>query len=52
MISIMQKIGDTKKNDKNVTFHSLIKCILVGSLVILFIGVSSFAVLFITMYLI
>ena len=51
MISIAQKMTDTEKSGKHTTFHMLIKRILVGSLVILFIGVCSFAVLFTAMYL-
>lgn len=49
MTAIERKTNDNEKIDKRTTFHLLIKRILVGSLVILFIGVCSFAVLFTAM---
>lgn len=51
MTSIAQKMTNTENSGKHAVFHMLIKRILVGSLVILFIGVCSFSVLFTAMYL-
>ena len=49
MTLVTQKISDAEKCDKHATTRLLIKRILAGSLVILFIGVCSFAVLFTAM---
>ena len=49
MISIARELNDTDKSSRNIAFQLLIRRILAGSLVILFIGVCSFAVLFAAM---
>lgn len=49
MTSIERDMNDTEKSGNHATFRLLIKRILAGSLVILFIGVCSFAVLFTAM---
>ena len=49
MVSITREISDAEKCDKHATFRLLVKRILAESLVILFIGVCSFAVLFTAM---
>lgn len=49
MISITNETGKSKRSDEYVALRLLIERILTGSLVIMFIGVCSFAVLFITM---
>lgn len=49
MVSGESKKAKTEKDRNYATLHLLVKRILAGSLVILFIGVCSFAVLFIAM---
>ncbi len=45
----MQRIDNEMETKSPIAFRLLIKRILVGSLVILFIGVCSFAILFLAM---